>query len=114
MRYRSLTASRDCTSAEPRLLIGPRLDLVQLSVMSAAGHELVMAADLGHVSAVEHDDDVCHPDGAEPVRYQDRDASVAAAVAGPAGVLLEEFVLRLGVERGRRLIKRHDEGVVAR
>ena len=141
MRYRSLTASRDWPVGPllhsqrafgliqqtwrqlvplcdwlgdhvGQLLVSLRLDLVQLGVMAAASHKLVMAADLRHVSVIEYDDDVSHPDRAESVRHQDRDASVAGAVAGPASVLLEEFVLGFGVERSGRFIKRHDQGLV--
>ena len=42
-----------------------------------------MAADLDHAGAVEHDDQVGHPHGAEPVRHQDHDAPPRASGRRP-------------------------------
>src|SRR5439155_14094461 len=51
--------------------VGSGLDAVELAVLAALGHELVVAADLDHVGAVEDDDQVGHANGREAVRHED-------------------------------------------
>ena len=40
-----------------------------------------MGAHLDHAGAVEHDDEIGHPDGAEAMRHEDRDAAVGRSAA---------------------------------
>jgi nucleotide-binding universal stress UspA family protein len=57
------------------LLVGLGLDPVQLAVPAALVQKFIVRAHLGDARPVEHDDEVGHPDGAEPVGHQDGDAS---------------------------------------
>src|SRR5262249_31570161 len=43
--------------------IGSGLDAVELGVRAAARDQLVVTAELDQPCAVEHDDQICHPDG---------------------------------------------------
>ena len=56
-----------------------------------------MGTDLGHVGAREHDDQVGHADGREPVRDQDGHAPGSGRHARLLGKALEQCVLGLGV-----------------
>ena len=51
------------------------LDPVELRVTAFVTHQLIVTADLNKPRAVEHNDEIGHPHGAEPVRYQDGDAA---------------------------------------
>src|SRR5215472_6758339 len=93
--------------------VRPRLDPVQLGVPPAAGHQLFVAADLCQARPVQHHNEVGHADGAEPVGHQDGHAPAAPGLARPAGIALEQLMLGLGVERGRRLVQRRDQRLVA-
>ena len=53
-----------------------------------------MAADLGQSVAVEHHDQVGHPDRAEPVRHEHGDAGRVATGVGRVGVPLRELGAR--------------------
>src|SRR5262249_49455666 len=65
--------------------VGRGLDAVQLGVRAAAGHELVVRADLGDLGPVEHDDEVGHPHGRDAVRHQEGDAPVVPRGAARRG-----------------------------
>ena len=54
------------------LSVSRRLNAVELGVLPALGHELVVRADLDHAGAVEDDDEVGHAHGGEAVRHEDR------------------------------------------
>src|SRR5215469_9972207 len=111
----ALGASKKLNAGGRRLWPGSRscvclgLDLIQLGVPAAPRHQLVVTADLRDACAVEHDDEVSHPDRAEPVGDEDGDASVIAGLPSSARVALKQLMLGLGVERGGRLVQRHDE-----
>ena len=75
-----------------------------------------MASHLDDARAVENDDQVCHPHGAETVGDQDCDPAVpvgwvavgfTAACGG--GVTFEQGVLGLGVERGGGLVEDEEQ-----
>src|SRR5262245_27324776 len=85
----------------PRLAIRGRLDPVQLGVLSAPVHQLLVGAELHEPRAVQDDDQVRHAHGGEAVGHEDRDAAgVALARATRRGrVAFEQGVLGLGVER---------------
>ena len=79
-----------------------------------------MGAHLDDPRAVEHDDEIGHPHGAEAMRHEDRDAAVrrrrAAAglpLARGRRVALEQRVLGLGVERRRRLVEHQEQRTIA-
>ena len=97
--------------------VGRGLNAVELGVLTASSHEVVMRADLDDARPVEHDDDVRHADRAEAVRDQDRDAAVGSRgvvhpTAGCGSVSLEQRVLGFGVECGRRLVKHEQQRVI--
>ena len=50
---------------QERSPIRRRLDAVELGVQAAFRHEVVVGADLGDASAVEHDDEIGHAHGGE-------------------------------------------------
>ena len=66
------------------LPVGAGLDREQLGVLAAAGHEVVVAADLDDAGAVEDDDQVGHAHGREAVRHEDRDAPVGGVARAAA------------------------------
>src|SRR5262245_38282230 len=70
----SRARARDPAARTRRSAVGGRLDGVQLRVLAAPGHELLVATDLDHPRGVEHHDEVGHAHGAEPVGDEDRDA----------------------------------------
>ena len=71
-----------------------------------------MAADFYEAGAVEDDDQVRHPHGAEAMRDQDRDATHRGA-ARRLRVAGEQRVFGLGVQRRRRLVKNHQQWLLA-
>jgi tetratricopeptide (TPR) repeat protein len=93
--------------------VSRRLDAVQVGVAAVAGKQFLVAARLRDAGAVEHHDEVGHPDRAEPVRDQDGHAPVLPRLPGGGGVALEQLVLGLRVERRRRLVERHEQRFVA-
>ena len=61
--------------AAARLAVGRGLDAVELGVLAAVRHQLLVRADLDDARAVEHDDEVGHAHGREPVRDEHGDAA---------------------------------------
>ena len=61
-----------------RLPVGRGLDAVELGVLPAEPHQLLVRADLGDPRTVEDHDQVRHAHGREAVRHQDRDAAVSS------------------------------------
>lgn len=57
------------------LLVSPGLDSVELAVPTAPLQQFIVRAYLGNARPVKHDDELGHPQGAEPVGHQDGDAS---------------------------------------
>src|SRR5262245_24132846 len=106
-----LTATATRKHRESRICL--RLDLVQLAVAAAPGHQLLVAADFCDARAVENHDQVSHPNGAEPVRHENGDVPVAPRLPRPACIPFEELMLCLRVERGGWLVQRHHERLVA-
>jgi len=56
---------QDTDRSQERSPIRRRLDAVELGVQAAFRHEVVVGADLGDASAVEHDDEIGHAHGGE-------------------------------------------------
>src|SRR5207244_2489214 len=77
------------------------LDAVQLRVLTALGHQLIVRADLHEPGPVEHDDEIGHADRRETVGDEDRNAATVALAGASCrgGVALEQRVFSL---RGRR------------
>src|SRR2546421_348035 len=91
------------------------LDAVQLRVLTALGHQLIVRADLHESGPIEHDDEIGHADGRETVGDEDRDAA-AVALAGAAcrcGIALEQRVLSFRVQRGGRLVEDQQQRLIA-
>src|SRR3984893_12620980 len=90
------------STAPPRLPVRGGLDAVQLRVLTALGHQLIVRADLHESGPVEHDDEIGHADGRETMGYQDRDAAAVALyrAARRCGVALEQRVFSLRVQCG--------------
>ena len=72
--------------------------------------------DLDHACAVEHDDEVGHAHRREAVRDEHGDAARRLRhlrCSRGGGVALEQRVLGLGIERGRRLVEHEEQRMVA-
>ncbi len=62
---------------KPESAVGGGLDGVELGVLAAPGHQLLVGADVAQLGAVEDHDQVGHAHRAEAVRHQDGDAPVS-------------------------------------
>jgi hypothetical protein len=52
------------------------LNPVQLRILTIAGHQRFMAAELGDFRSVHHDDEIGHANRREPVRNQQNDSTI--------------------------------------
>src|SRR5207302_6428968 len=108
-------ASDDPRPTTRRSAVRGGLDAVQLRVLAALGHQLIVRADLHEPGPVEHDDEIGHADRRETVGDEDRNAA-AVALAGAArrgGVALEQRVFSLRVQRSGRLVEDQQQRLIA-
>src|SRR3977135_2163870 len=81
------------------------LNAVELRVLSASRHQIVVSADLYDTSAVQDHDAIGHAHCGEPVRDEEGDPAVRSVATDDGGVALEQRVFGLCVERGRRFVE---------
>src|SRR5437867_623664 len=101
------------TPSACRSAVGGGLDVIEFSVASPTGFELVVGADFEEARAVEDDDQVGHADGGEAVRNQKSNLARLAAVPGRGSVTLEEGVFGFGVEGGGGFVQNKEERLFA-
>ena len=102
--WRALHRGDDLTAVSSA--VGGGLDAVELGVLPAVGHSSSWVPDLDHARAVEHDDEVGHPHGAEAVRHQDRDAAVGRRLRRSIAAVTRRRSARTARARSRRRARR--------
>src|SRR5579872_3144372 len=108
----SAVASRAGERAREASSIGRGLDSVELGVLTTARYQRIMRAGLDDAGPIQDHDVVGHPDGAEPVRYENRDPAIRPFARG-GRVAFEQRMLRFGIECGRRFIEDEQQWGVA-
>ena len=78
-------------------------------------HEFVVRAHFRQPSAVEHHDQISHSHGRKSMRDKQRYSALVCSVmpARCRGVTFEQRVLRLGIERRRRLVEHEEQWMIA-